>query len=420
MRFSKPFLIFFVLSPIFVFVQGCSSPPQLAKVEHGKKQPVNNQEWVQERQARFNQDVATRAMQANQGRAPDASFTPPAKQFNDARSQESQPEQQPQLTTEHFMIPFAQSRSPLTPIGKVTLDKIVSQLNDGLIQIVGRPDAIIYKQGKLAAIPQNRANNIRDYLVQKGVPSKAISISIDTSPNRLVDSIYPSDVYLTHRQVEPPRAQPFQPEKPAMAVIPPAVHSEPLVDRRDPAAVSENKAQASLIKWVLRLAQTKQLSSEEAARIISDLAGDSMPAEVSEVQPIRQKTAAPVAPAVLPAKLAAEEKPVVAAPPAEVIKPVPPPATLFVAATATVRKPLWVLDTGKTLKENLDAWAKQAGWNPPEWLASNFFQVTNASTLEGVFINVLGQISDATKLNICITQREKRLKVIDSNISCKN
>lgn len=417
MRFLKPFLIFFVLSPSFLFIEGCSSPPQLAKVEHGKKQPVNNLDWIQQRQALFNQDVATRAMQANPNRQPATFNAPPGMPLNNASEvgQIMQPAPEPKLITEHFMIPFAKMRSPLTSIGRVSLDKIVAQLDGGLIKIVGRPDEIVYKQGKLGAIPQNRANNIRDYLVQKGVPPQSISISIDTAPNLLVDSIYPSDVYLTHRQVEPFRGQPVMQQK-QVASIPPTIRSEPLVERHEPAALPENQAQTSLIKWVLRLAQMKQLSSEAAARIINDLAGESAPTETMQAQAVPQ--ALPV-PAQRPAQPVAEVKPVVEAQP-EVKKQVPPPAMLFVAATATIRKPLWVLDTGKTLKENLDAWAKQAGWSAPEWLASNFFQVTSASTLEGEFIDVLGQISDATKLNICITQRDKRLKVIDSNISCKN
>lgn len=417
MRFLKPLLIFFALSPSFIFIEGCSSPPQLAKVEHGKKQPVNNLDWIQQRQALFNQDVATRAMQANPNRQPAIFNAPPGMPLNNASEvgQAMQPAPEQKLITEHFMIPFAKMRSPLTPIGRVSLDKIVAQLDGGLIQIVGRPDEIVYKQGKLGAIPQNRANNIRDYLVQKGVPPKSISISIDTAPNLLVDSIYPSDVYLTHRQAEPFRVQSVMQQKQVVST-PPSIRSEPLVERHEPAASPENQAQASLIKWVLRLAQTKQLSSEAAARIINDLAGESAPTEAVQAQVTPQ--ALPVA-AQRPVQPVAEVKPVVEAQP-EVKKPVPPPAMLFVAATATIRKPLWVLDTGKTLKENLDAWAKQAGWTAPEWLASNFFQVTSASTLEGEFIDVLGQISDATKLNICITQREKRLKVIDSNISCKN
>lgn len=417
MRFLKPLLIFFVLSPSFLFIEGCSSPPQLAKVEHGKKQPVNNLEWIQQRQALFNEDVATRAMQANPNRKPATFNAPPGMPLNNASEvgQAMQPAQEPKLITEHFMIPFAKMRSPLTPIGRVSLDKIVAQLDGGLIQIVGRPDEIVYKQGKLGAIPQNRANNIRDYLVRKGVPAKFISISIDTAPNTLVDSIYASDVYLTHRQVEPFRVQPVMQQKQVVST-PPSIRTEPLVERHEPAASAENRAQASLIKWVLRLVQAKQLSNEAAASIFADLAGGSASTETAQVQFVSQALPDP---AQRPAQPVVEVKPVLEAQP-EVKKPVPPLAMLFVAATATIRKPLWVLDTGKTLKENLDVWAKQAGWNAPEWLASNFFQVTSASTLEGGFIDVLSQISDATKLNFCITQREKRLKVIDSNISCKN
>lgn len=94
----------------------------------------------------------------------------------------------------------------------------------------------------------------------------------------------------------------------------------------------------------------------------------------------------------------------------------------IVAATPTVvpaPASRWVLDTKLTLRENLDAWAKIAGWNPSSWEASNFYQVTASSTVEGDFPAVLKQIADSTGLNICAKSREKVVRVTDASVSCK-
>lgn len=47
-----------------IFLVACSSAPPLPQVQYGKKQPINNPEWVKERQSLFNQEVAIRAAKA--------------------------------------------------------------------------------------------------------------------------------------------------------------------------------------------------------------------------------------------------------------------------------------------------------------------------------------------------------------------
>lgn len=388
----KALKIVFVCIPLFLTIQGCASPPQMAKVEPEKKQPVNNSEWIQNKQARFNEDIVNRTLLTHQLQAQVASHNVPVKE--DAPL--AHPEPQFKEVVEHFAVPFAKSRSPLTSLGQRALDRAIKIVGEGEIQVIGRPDEQNYDQGILAGLPQNRANIMRNYLLSHGVSAKVISVRVDASANPPVDSIYMSNVVVTHKQPIVEKRI----EIPAVQHAPIIVQTEELQPvSNEPKIAFENKAKVSLIKWVLRLVQTKQLSDAAAARIIRDLTGETV-AEIPELQENKVEAAI------------ASEKP------EEKHSEVTP--TLFVAAISTIRKPLWVLDTSMTLKENLDVWSKQAGWAAPEWLASNFFQVTSAATLEGEFIDVLGQIAEGTRLNFCVTQREKRFKVIDSNISCKN
>lgn len=96
------------------------------------------------------------------------------------------------------------------------------------------------------------------------------------------------------------------------------------------------------------------------------------------------------------------------------------PVPFFISTPDLVRKETWALNKDITLRDNIDAWAKIAGWNPSTWEASNYFQVTVNSILEGNFPDILRQIADSTNLNICVYLRDRKIKVTDTNISCRN
>lgn len=106
--------------------------------------------------------------------------------------------------------------------------------------------------------------------------------------------------------------------------------------------------------------------------------------------------------------------------PTNTVQPAAVPMPAIIAATSTVRKESWVLDKNLTLRGNVDAWSKQAGWNPSVWDASNYYQITVTSTIEGDFPDILRQIADSTGLNICAKKRERYVRVTDPNVSCKN
>lgn len=90
------------------------------------------------------------------------------------------------------------------------------------------------------------------------------------------------------------------------------------------------------------------------------------------------------------------------------------------AAPVPEKKRMWGLDATKTLHENLDAWTREAGWNPIIWDASNPYKVRlNTDSIEGEFPEVLRKISKATGLNICATRRDRYVRVTDSGVPCK-
>lgn len=315
-----------------------------------------------------------------------------------------QPQTKPQTTAQHYSVPFARYRSPLTQDGRATLDNLLPKMEGNYIRIVGRPDAMSYSQGRFAQIPTNRANNIRDYLIRQGIPADTITVTVDNTPNPQPDGIYPTDLYISRAKEK------SQPSRADMSYLMAGAKPTPknndalssneslttqLQNTQAPTA-ADKAARAGLVKWVIRLAQTGQINSVQALKVIEDLSGGETETNLPGLDPQTN-------------------------PPALAIQPVQPsqPAPMFVAAVATARKQQWKLEVSKTLRDNIDAWATSQGWSPTEWLASNFYQVTSASTLEGDFPAILKQIADSTKLNICIYQRDKRIKVTDANVSCK-
>jgi len=126
---------------------------------------------------------------------------------------------------------------------------------------------------------------------------------------------------------------------------------------------------------------------------------------------------AQLAPVYSPALIAAPT-PTLAAPQPLAQPTAPALSPLFVATPSLARRSSWALDKTQTLRDNLNTWAKIAGWNPFQWDASNYFQVTTSTTLEGTFPDVLRQIADSTGLNICARSNEKYVRVTDAGISC--
>jgi hypothetical protein len=62
--------------------------------------------------------------------------------------------------------------------------------------------------------------------------------------------------------------------------------------------------------------------------------------------------------------------------------------------TATQAPPIWHLDSQKTLRDNLEAWANTAGYRL-KWDASNYIQVVTPRTYSTEFLSVVKSVGQA-------------------------
>lgn len=271
-----------------------------------------------------------------------------------------------------YIIPFLKSRSPLINKGRGALDTLIPYMQGATIHIIGRPDAMVYTQGKIAQLAYNRAHNIQDYLTSQGIPLNSIVVEIDNTPNPQPNgSLYPCDLYIS----KPKDARTGAAE----LTLPVPITSDKATGIPEASTNTSEKNSSA-----------NGASNEQVIRFIN--------------QSVASGLMEPAIALKLMQSLSNEPK---------ISK------ATFEAAPSLVRKVPWILDKKLTLRDNLDAWSKIAGWNPSVWEASNYYQVNATSSLNGDFPDILRQIADSTGLNICAKKHEKYVRVTDSSVSCK-
>jgi hypothetical protein len=99
-------------------------------------------------------------------------------------------------------------------------------------------------------------------------------------------------------------------------------------------------------------------------------------------------------------------------------KPLPGPkvANTETPLLPTIIEQTWPLVGKVTLRENLNSWAKAAGWNPVAWDTALRYQVITAMNLRGTLPEVLQKIAGSTGLRICI--QNKNIQVADGSVVC--
>jgi hypothetical protein len=311
---------------------------------------------------------------------------------------------QKQVLPEHYMVPFQKDRSPLDSSGRAVLASLIPHMRNASIRIVGRPDAMIYKTGKLGIIAQNRAINIRDYLTRQGVPASSITFEIDNTPNPQPNgSSYPCDIYITVPDAVAPSPstvnyvsryeQPQPITQPSQ--LPPALTYPPTQAYAPTKTTTTLPAADPLVQYINQAVQSGQMQPAVALDLLRTLM------ESTAKHGGQQLSQQPAAQITLQRPQA------------------PEPAPQFVATPSLVRNENWVLDNKLTLRDNVDAWSKLAGWKPSVWEAANYYQVTTTTKIGGGFPDVLRKIADSTGLNICAKTREKYVRITDANMPCK-
>jgi len=303
----------------------------------------------------------------------------------------------------HYAVPFARNSSQITAAAGAVLISSLALPPGATIRIIGRPDAVIYSKGTLSELPASRAKALFNYLTSRGVPSTAITIEVDPTPNQQSGkNIFPCDMYVTKTDVR--TVAPFvtttvagqrnnnYPQANAPVMAAPSAIGQPV----------SVASQGRMIEYINQAVKSGQMAPTVALALIKTML-EAVPStspqlRLSEASNGRQPPQIPDAPA-----------PVVTPYAAPKVQPLP------IAPQATS----WRLDKNLNLRDNIDAWANHEGWKNAQWDASNLFQITTSTTVSGDFPGVLQQIADSTGLNICVNKHEKTIHVTDSSTSCK-
>ena len=296
-----------------------------------------------------------------------------------------------EVNADKYKITFVKGSSALNPMARSFLDEIVSRMrNASMIRIVGHMDSASANENKKnRQLGTARASAIRTYLVHSGIPASALEIEVETESNPDASSGFSTSEIVVSNQ-RPTRAATEERAIPRNyrylgneGVAQPAPMPTPAVIAPAVATAPRTANDESMLQYINQAVQSGQMQPAVAAQIIRSMleAKASAPATISP------------APSAIRTAYAPQERQV-----------------------ATIER--WTLDARKTLKENFDAWASASGWKATVWNASNFYQVTSNTVLDGAFPDILKRISDSTGLNICAFPREKYVRVTDPDVPC--
>lgn len=355
--------------------------------------------------------------------------------------------EQKQSATTTFQIPFKRFYSQLGTNGKKNLIEILPQLRAAnSIVIQGRPDPMPSGKPspKAMSIPQNRAMVLRKTLIAYGIPESKISLetlgepSYTDSPEVFNATIQifnaPSTMALSSSESVVPIASASQlnPMEKSQGLSAYSVRKvlktamdnnlsatdtgrlfESWLAIETPAAAQrklvpgDSLVPLANVRRVLKTAIDNNLSATDASRMFESWMAveyaklPTTPANLA-TEPIQSRQAPPSAETVITQ-----------------FNPAQSEAPLASQTPAQTPAKQWRLEPGRTLRDNLNDWAREAGWNQPQWAASQSYRITHAATYDGQYPDVLRKISDQSKLNVCVRKFDKVVKITDSNTSCK-
>lgn len=286
-------------------------------------------------------------------------------------------------TIRNQTVPFAAGSGRLGPQGRNAIQDILQSVskNDS-ITITGRPDA-----RSNAALAYQRAYAIRAMLLQRGIGSARIKIETDSSAN-----IAQAGVYMSVVNVAPAGDQPASRASVNFsAVLPGPAPAVPARLAPEQSTLANSDVRLFIVNKLLDINANGKIDPQTAITIMKEFTQNNVAAAPQQMAAIM----APVAPVIVqpqqPSPVQEVKESAIAAP-----KPVPVAASDFSASPETVPKPKWVLDTNKTLKDNMEDWAKKAGYRL-NWKASNYIRVNTARTYENKdFLEVARIIAAST------------------------
>lgn len=240
------------------------------------------------------------------------------------------------------------------------------------------------------AVQRMRAANIRAWLTANGVPASKIASVDQMDYYRDDPSGNTATLTLTQRAPARPQyaaqyaAEPAQPIRPATYSYTPdhpiqqqVAYQQPQFRTQDPDAKSgqviNDKVKLTLVQKIVAMAQNKTVKPEDAVTMLAEI--------------LKMQEGASAAPALSP-------------------------ATANVVAVDLPRT--WTLDNKKTLRQNVEEWARIAKWEAPDWRSTTTFDFPYAQ-LNGTFLDVLGQLAKAVPaLDFNANRSARSLTVVDA------
>ncbi|APA90227.1 TcpQ domain-containing protein (plasmid) [Paraburkholderia sprentiae WSM5005] len=280
--------------------------------------------------------------------------------------------------------------------GKATLD--------GLASDVVAADSInltaYAKNRALLANAKRRVATVKDWLVAHGVPDAKVGTYTEVDPS---DDAADTDVQISTRSA--PRSAPALVTASAAPATLEASAAQQQGQRQQGAGFSDRE-RLDFARRVMAMAQAKIISGDDAIRLVNEfLNGQGVPTTSQPSAAVAQQPAAAAPPVV--------GGPIAMAQPAQY--PVAQIAAQPQIVPAADVSRAWTLTANRTLRDNLDDWAQQAGYAKPTWSASMRYQITYTSNYSGTFLQVLAQIAQAVPgLDFKVSKAQHTIAVVDA------
>lgn len=277
--------------------------------------------------------------------------------------------------------------------GKATLD--------GLASDVVAADTInltaYAKNRALMANAKRRVATVKEWLTAHGVPDAKVDVYTEIDPD---DDSADTDVQITTRSM--PRTPPALA---TVATAPAMLPTSPQPNQHQQGAALTDRERMDFARRIMAMAQAKIISGDDAIRLMNEfLNGQPGTLAAQPSATSAQQVVTPAAPIV--------GGPIATAQPAYPVAQISAQPQIVAAADASRS---WTLTANRTLRENLEDWAQQAGYTKPTWSASMPYQITYTSNFNGTFLQVLAQIAQAVPgLDFKVSKAQRTIAVVDA------
>jgi hypothetical protein len=166
-------------------------------------------------------------------------------------------------------IPFGKWRSQLGKQGVSAIKAVLPQIRGKTVRIVGKLDGIVYENHlELADL---RANEIKTYLIARGIPANDITIDTDKTPNKVTKSgTYDSTIYISDKRPVQAYEQGHE-QEPPQSQTHPQIQSQAIESTIAPLTAAEKASRTKVIAMISQLAVTGEIDSMAAIKMIQAL-----------------------------------------------------------------------------------------------------------------------------------------------------